>query len=168
MPLRYRIEILPALKDAGYNTTRLRREKRLGESTIQQIRKGELVSWNNIARICEMLSCQPGDILEAVPLKMELSWDDAITLFGLQEESKYRDNGISGQSQPVRVIYQRIVGNTDCLTFTLRNESALLLYRKLTNSLPQGTPLWFEFPVDATADEVYAEINKMKRLLGKE
>lgn len=64
MPIKYRIEILPALKEAGYNTTRLRREKLLGESTIQQIRKGELVSWGNISRICEMLNCQPGDILE--------------------------------------------------------------------------------------------------------
>lgn len=67
MPVKYRIEILPALKEAGYNTTRLRREKLLGESTIQQIRKGELVSWGNISRICEMLDCQPGDILEYVP-----------------------------------------------------------------------------------------------------
>ena len=64
MPVKYKIEILPALKDAGYNTTRIRRERLLGESTIQQIRKGELVSWGNIARICEMLNCQPGDILE--------------------------------------------------------------------------------------------------------
>ena len=64
MPVRYKIEILPALKSAGYNTTRLRKEKLLGEATIQQLRKGELVSWANISRICAMLSCQPGDILE--------------------------------------------------------------------------------------------------------
>lgn len=64
MPVKYRIEILPALKAAGYTTTRLRREKLLAESTIQQLRGGDLVSWANIGRICEMLSCQPGDILE--------------------------------------------------------------------------------------------------------
>ena len=64
MPIRYKIEILPALKSAGYNTTRLRREKLLAESTIQQLRKMELVSWANIGRICELLNCQPGDILE--------------------------------------------------------------------------------------------------------
>lgn len=64
MPVKYKIEILPALKAAGYTTTRLRREKLLAESTIQQLRGGELVSWANIGRICEMLSCQPGDILE--------------------------------------------------------------------------------------------------------
>ena len=64
MPVKYKIEILPALKAAGYNTTRLRREKLLAESTIQQLRGGELVSWANIGRICSMLACQPGDILE--------------------------------------------------------------------------------------------------------
>lgn len=64
MPVKYKIEILPALKGVGYNTTKLRKEKLLGESTIQQLRKGELVSWANISRICSMLNCQPGDILE--------------------------------------------------------------------------------------------------------
>lgn len=67
MPVKYKIDILPALKAAGYNTTRLRREKLLAESTIQQLRKGELVSWVNISRICSMLQCQPGDILEHLP-----------------------------------------------------------------------------------------------------
>lgn len=66
MPIKYKIEILPALKAAGFNTTRLRREKLLAESTIQQLRKGDLVSWANIARICSMLHCQPGDILKFV------------------------------------------------------------------------------------------------------
>ncbi len=64
MPVRYKVEILQALKAAGYNTTRLRREKLLAENTIQQIREGKLVSWANISRICSMLKCQPGDILE--------------------------------------------------------------------------------------------------------
>ncbi len=64
LPVKYKIDVLSSLKQHGYNTTRLRREKLLGESTIQQLRTGTLVSWANIARICEMLQCQPGDILE--------------------------------------------------------------------------------------------------------
>ena len=67
MPVIYKVDILPALKAAGYNTSRLRKEKILGESVIQQLRHGELVSWANIARICEMLNCQPGEILQYVP-----------------------------------------------------------------------------------------------------
>ena len=67
MPLQYKINVLAALKEKGYNTNRLRKEKLLGESTIQQLRKGELASWNNIDRICTMLECQPGDLVEHTP-----------------------------------------------------------------------------------------------------
>ena len=35
MPIKYSMNILAALKDAGYNTSRLRREKLLPESVIQ-------------------------------------------------------------------------------------------------------------------------------------
>ena len=71
MPVKYKTDILTALKENGYNTTRLRREKLLAESTIQQIRKGELVSWTNISRLCALLECQPGDILEYLPDETE-------------------------------------------------------------------------------------------------
>lgn len=66
MPIKYKIDILPMLKEAGFNTTRLRREKLLSESTIQALREGKAVSIDNISRICAMLNCQPGDILEYV------------------------------------------------------------------------------------------------------
>lgn len=64
MPVKYKINILAALKDVGYNTTKLRRDRLLAESTIQSLRIGKMVSIENIARICAMLDCQPGDILE--------------------------------------------------------------------------------------------------------
>ena len=68
MPIKYKIDILPALKDAGFNTNTLRKEKILSESTIQALRTGKMVSLENIARICGMLNCQPGDILEYIPV----------------------------------------------------------------------------------------------------
>ncbi len=64
--LNYKIDVLSALKEKGYNTNRLRKEKLLGESTIQQLREGKLVSWTNIDRICTLLECQPGDIVEHI------------------------------------------------------------------------------------------------------
>ena len=66
MPVKYRIDVLAALKDAGYSTYKLRKEKLLGDSALQQIREGVPVSWANLGRICELLNCQPGDILEYV------------------------------------------------------------------------------------------------------
>lgn len=67
MPVQYKIDILAALKERGYSSTRIRNEKIMGQATLQQLRHGELVSWANISRICSMLQCQPGDILTYVP-----------------------------------------------------------------------------------------------------
>ena len=64
MPIKYKIDIMDALKKAGYSSTRLRNEKIMGESYMQQLRRGELVSWKTIETICRLLNCQPGDILE--------------------------------------------------------------------------------------------------------
>ena len=67
MPITYRIDVLAALKEAGYSSYRIRKEKLMGEATLQKIRNNDLVSWENIATLCRLLNCQPGDILEYVP-----------------------------------------------------------------------------------------------------
>lgn len=64
MPIKYKINVLSALKDEGYNTNRLRKEKLLSEGTIQLIREGKVVNAANLAKLCNLLDCQPGDILE--------------------------------------------------------------------------------------------------------
>ena len=64
MPIKYKINVLEELKKMGYNTNYLRENKILGESTIQNIRNGVIVSANNLSKICELLNCQPGDIIE--------------------------------------------------------------------------------------------------------
>ena len=66
MPVRYKIDVMEALKKAGYSSTRLRKEKIMGESYMQQLRRGEIVSWKTIETICKLLHCQPGDIVEYV------------------------------------------------------------------------------------------------------
>lgn len=66
MPIIYKIDVLQALKDKGYSTYKLRKNKILSESTIQAFRSGQLVSYEIIARLCEMLNCKPGDILDYV------------------------------------------------------------------------------------------------------
>ena len=49
---------------AGYSTYRIRKKKILGEATLQKIRNGESISWENMSTICKLLNCQPGDIVE--------------------------------------------------------------------------------------------------------
>ena len=67
MAIRYKIDIMAALKEKGYPSTRIRDEKLIGQSYLQQIRHGELVSWKTIDTICKLLECQPGDIIEYIP-----------------------------------------------------------------------------------------------------
>lgn len=66
MPLNFKIDILKALKSKGYTTYRLQQDKLLANSTIQKLRDGGQLSWNNIEIICKLLQCQPGDIIEYV------------------------------------------------------------------------------------------------------
>jgi putative transcriptional regulator len=66
MPLAYKINVLEALKQAGYTTYRLRSEKLIAEASLQKIRKGEIVGAVNLETICKLLNCQPGDILQYV------------------------------------------------------------------------------------------------------
>lgn len=67
--IRYRLDVLEALKTAGWSTYRLgsKGEKVIGERTIQVLREGRPVSFEILARLCCLLHCQPGDILEYVP-----------------------------------------------------------------------------------------------------
>lgn len=66
MPIIYKLDILQDLKEHGYNTNRLRKEKLLAEGVIQSLRDGKAISFSNLERICALLNCQPGDIIEYV------------------------------------------------------------------------------------------------------
>lgn len=67
MAIVYKIEILPALKKAGYNTGRIRKEKIMGESVLQKFREHKGLNFTDLNNICKLLNCQPGDLIEYVP-----------------------------------------------------------------------------------------------------
>lgn len=62
----YKFDVLETLKESGYNTTRLRKEKLLGENAIQSLRRGEMVGIIALERICNLLDMQPGNIIKYV------------------------------------------------------------------------------------------------------
>lgn len=62
----YKFDVLEALKESGYNTTKLRREKLLGENAIQSLRCGEMVGIIALEKICALLDMQPGNIIKYV------------------------------------------------------------------------------------------------------
>ena len=66
MAIRYKIDILTELKKKGYTSTKIREDKLIGQSYLQQLRHGELVSWKALGTICALLECQPGDLIEYV------------------------------------------------------------------------------------------------------
>lgn len=66
---RYKIDVLHALKEKGYNSTKLRKEKLLGENAIQSLRKDEMVGIIALEKLCSILEMQPGDIIEYVSEK---------------------------------------------------------------------------------------------------
>ena len=63
MPFRYKIDILAALKEKGYSTYRIQKEKIFAEATLQLFRQGVIASQSTLEKLCELLDCQPGDIL---------------------------------------------------------------------------------------------------------
>ena len=66
MPMRYKIDVLNALKEKGYNTNKIRTEGLLSQSTLQKFRNQQGVSWENLETLCRLLGCQPGDLSEYV------------------------------------------------------------------------------------------------------
>ena len=64
MPLVYKIDVLNALKEKGYNTNKIRTEGLLSQSTLQKFRNKQGVSWENLETLCRLLDCQPGDLIE--------------------------------------------------------------------------------------------------------
>lgn len=67
----YKFDVLETLKESGYNTTKLRREKLLGENAIQSLRRGEMVGIIALEKICSLLDMQPGNIIKYVDDKTE-------------------------------------------------------------------------------------------------
>ena len=66
MPLVYKIDVLNALKEIGYNTNKIRTEGLLSQSTLQKFRNKQGVSWENLETLCRLLECQPADLIEFV------------------------------------------------------------------------------------------------------
>ena len=66
MPMQYKADILAMLNQRGYTTYRLRKENLLSQGAMQSLRTRKPISWANIEQLCNLLNCQPGDILEYV------------------------------------------------------------------------------------------------------
>lgn len=59
----YSCDILELLKEKGYTSYRMRKEKLISESALQKIREGKMLSWHELDTVCNILGCQPGDLI---------------------------------------------------------------------------------------------------------
>lgn len=57
-------DVFGKLADAGYNTTRIRKEKVLPESTMSRIRKGEGIRLESLETICKLTGCKIDELVE--------------------------------------------------------------------------------------------------------
>ena len=67
MAITYKVDVMAELKKKGYSSTRIREEKLIGQSYLQQLRHGEPESWEILNIICTPLERQPADLLAHTP-----------------------------------------------------------------------------------------------------
>ena len=61
------LNIMQNLAAKGWTSYRLRNEKVLPESVLTRLRQGRPVTTETIDKLCELLECQPGEILKWEP-----------------------------------------------------------------------------------------------------
>ena len=64
-------KLLKLMEQKGLSTYKIRKEKIISESTLQNIRSNGRITTDAIASLCCALNCQPSDILEYVEDKPE-------------------------------------------------------------------------------------------------
>ena len=64
--IRAKLDIMDALKRAGFTSYVLQRDHIFGSSRMTRFRRGDPPSIGELDKLCNMLSCQPGDIIEYI------------------------------------------------------------------------------------------------------
>lgn len=66
MPIVYKFDVPARLREAGFTSYKIRQKNLLAQGVLQSLREGKSISFDNLGRVCALLGCQPGDILEYV------------------------------------------------------------------------------------------------------
>ena len=65
--IRYRFDVLQALKDRGVTTYYMNKHKVFGMADIHKMRQGIVLGMKGLDKLCELLHMQPGKIIEWIP-----------------------------------------------------------------------------------------------------
>ena len=63
MPIKYD-NLIKRMQEAGINSYTLKKDNIIGQATYKKILEGGDIDTRTIAKLCKLLNCQPGDILE--------------------------------------------------------------------------------------------------------
>lgn len=66
MPIVYD-KMLKLMQEHGITSYTCKRNNIIGQATYKKIKEGGDIDTRTIAKMCEVLDCQPGDILTYVP-----------------------------------------------------------------------------------------------------
>lgn len=66
MPIKYD-KLIALMREKGITSYTLKRDNIIGQATYKKIMEGGDIDTRTIAKLCKLLECQPGDILEYVP-----------------------------------------------------------------------------------------------------
>ena len=67
MAISYK-KLFVLLEQQGWTTYSIRKEKLIGQGTLTAIKNGTGgLDSKTISRLCEVLHCQPGDLMEYIP-----------------------------------------------------------------------------------------------------
>ena len=67
MAIQYKINVLAALKNAGYSSYKIRKDALINQAALTRLRAGKMIAWDQLGKVCSLLNSQPGDLLEYVP-----------------------------------------------------------------------------------------------------
>ena len=65
--ITYRQNVLELLKEKGYSSYTLRKNKIMGSDRIQRLRHGQLPSWRELDIICQLTGSSIADLIEYRP-----------------------------------------------------------------------------------------------------
>lgn len=65
MPIKYD-KLLKLLDDRGITSYTIKKDNIIGQATLKKIKDGGDIDTRTISKLCHLLNCQPGDIMEYV------------------------------------------------------------------------------------------------------
>ena len=65
MPIKYD-KLLKMMEEKGVTSYTVKKDNIIGQATFRKIKEGGDIDTRTIAKLCEFLDCQPGDLIEYV------------------------------------------------------------------------------------------------------